>query len=90
MLFQGPNAGNIFYENLCMKAVNQCIGRAIRHVNDYATVVLLDKRYTNKSNSLPKWIQNSLAIHDSFAATIRSMAKFFADKKTKTDNPSLG
>lgn len=68
-----------------MKAVNQCIGRAIRHVNDYATVVLLDKRYANKSNSLPKWIKNSLSITDSFAATVRGMAKFFADKRTKND-----
>ncbi|XP_012254721.2 ATP-dependent DNA helicase DDX11 isoform X2 [Athalia rosae] len=76
-----PNAGSLFYENLCMKAVNQCIGRAIRHINDYAAVVLLDKRYTHKSNSLPTWLQNSLVITDSFPNTIRNMAKFFADRK---------
>jgi Rad3-related DNA helicase len=29
----------------CMKTVNQCIGRAIRHVHDHAAVVLLDGRY---------------------------------------------
>lgn len=23
----GGSAGNIYYENLCMKAVNQCIGK---------------------------------------------------------------
>ena len=41
-------AGNEYYENLCMKAVNQCIGRAVRHINDYASVVLLDVRYTHE------------------------------------------
>ncbi|XP_044006068.1 ATP-dependent DNA helicase DDX11 [Aphidius gifuensis] len=32
-----PGAGNEYYENSCMKAVNQCIGRAVRHINDYST-----------------------------------------------------
>ena len=26
-----PDAGQVHYDNLCMKAVNQSIGRAIRH-----------------------------------------------------------
>ena len=27
----GPSAGQEYYQNICMKAVNQSIGRAIRH-----------------------------------------------------------
>jgi chromosome transmission fidelity protein 1 len=34
----------VYYEALCMKAVNQCVGRVIRHAGDYAAVVLLDVR----------------------------------------------
>lgn len=65
-----PDAGNSFYENSCMKAVNQCIGRSVRHINDYSTVVLLDKRYCHKIKVLPQWIQRSVTINDSFGSVI--------------------
>ncbi|RWS27804.1 Chl1p-like protein, partial [Leptotrombidium deliense] len=34
--------GQKYYLNACMKAVNQSIGRVIRHSRDYATIILLD------------------------------------------------
>ncbi|KAJ5118549.1 hypothetical protein N7526_010186 [Penicillium atrosanguineum] len=52
-------AGRDFYENSCMRAVNQCIGRAIRHVNDYAAIVMIDRRYDSAriQGKLPGWIK---------------------------------
>ncbi|KXZ56265.1 hypothetical protein GPECTOR_1g231 [Gonium pectorale] len=38
-------SGRQYYEGLCVKAVNQCVGRAIRHAGDYAAIVLVDARY---------------------------------------------
>ncbi|XP_011638636.2 LOW QUALITY PROTEIN: ATP-dependent DNA helicase DDX11 [Pogonomyrmex barbatus] len=78
-----PDAGNIFYENACMKAVNQCIGRSVRHINDYSTVVLLDRRYCQKVKVLPQWIQRSIVINDSFGSVVGNIAKFFAAKRIK-------
>ncbi|KYN37720.1 ATP-dependent RNA helicase chl1 [Trachymyrmex septentrionalis] len=77
------DAGNSFYENSCMKAVNQCIGRSVRHINDYSTVVLLDKRYCHKVKVLPQWIQRSVTINNSFGSVVGNVAKFFAAKRIK-------
>jgi chromosome transmission fidelity protein 1 len=37
--------GRRYYEALCMRSVNQSVGRAIRHVGDYAAILLCDRRY---------------------------------------------
>uniref|UniRef100_A0A7S4UFP6 ATP-dependent helicase C-terminal domain-containing protein n=4 Tax=Ditylum brightwellii TaxID=49249 RepID=A0A7S4UFP6_9STRA len=59
---KGGISGNAYYHNLCMRAVNQSIGRAIRHGNDYAAVVLADARYASESRiwlGLPHWLRGS-------------------------------
>lgn len=60
-----------------MKAVNQCIGRAVRHRNDYACVVLLDKRYSRPKTqqALPTWIQRSLVTHEKFGLAFQAISK---------------
>jgi len=49
-------------ENICMRAVNQAIGRAIRHKNDWAGILLFDARYEQEriQGKLPGWIRKSL------------------------------
>ncbi|SCU77985.1 LAFA_0A04302g1_1 [Lachancea sp. 'fantastica'] len=56
-------AARDFYENICMKAVNQSIGRAIRHANDYANIYLLDKRYESPhiQNKLSNWVKERIS-----------------------------
>lgn len=78
----GSSAGAIYYENLCMKAVNQSIGRAIRHIGDYATVLLLDERYhrTNVIEKLPDWIKCNLVKLSSYGKAHIEIAHFFRDK----------
>jgi Rad3-related DNA helicase len=57
--------GQQYYENLCWKAINQSIGRAIRHQNDYSAIILIDTRYctipiNSLKEKLPQWIGDSL------------------------------
>ncbi|KAL4706903.1 hypothetical protein ACJJTC_012362 [Scirpophaga incertulas] len=75
----GPGAGNAYYEGLCMKAVNQCIGRAVRHANDYACVVLIDERYSRPQTTaaLPTFVQKSLIADCTFGKAIGTIGKFF-------------
>ena len=80
---QGSGKGRFYYENLCMKAVNQSIGRAIRHQSDYSCILLLDYRYCEKKNiqqSLPKWISDKLQVHNNYNQVQQIVSKFFVDK----------
>lgn len=59
---RAKQAARDFYENACMRAVNQSIGRAIRHKGDYAAIVLADRRYETDriKGKLPGWIRGSV------------------------------
>jgi chromosome transmission fidelity protein 1 len=76
-----PRPGEDFYESLCTRAVNQSIGRAIRHADYYAAIVLLDARFTRPQSvaRLPRWIGKSHSVAGSFDQTINSVRSFFAD-----------
>lgn len=79
----GKQAGQVHYENLCMKAVNQSVGRAIRHKEDYAAILFLDHRYSrpNIISQLPGWISRHLRVVDRFGPTIPQIRSFFKGKE---------
>lgn len=66
-----------------MRAVNQSIGRAIRHAGDYATILLVDTRYSRPRirGKLPKWIGEDVQVADSWSDAARGVAGFFRDKR---------
>ncbi|KAJ3084917.1 DEAD H (Asp-Glu-Ala-Asp His) box helicase 11, partial [Quaeritorhiza haematococci] len=75
---ESKGGGDEFYENLCMRAVNQSIGRAIRHKNDYATIALLDGRFIRPriKGKLPKWIRDSDVYEcERFGEAVQHVAK---------------
>jgi chromosome transmission fidelity protein 1 len=64
-----------------MKAVNQSIGRSIRHARDYASIVLMDSRYRDRANiaaMLPQWISSGLAHPASAGQLVQSLEAFYA------------
>eukprot|EP00736_Rhodelphis_marinus_P004914 Rmarinus@m.15946 len=80
--------GDEYYMNLCMRAVNQSIGRAIRHKNDYAAIVLFDRRYRRDDvlSRLPHWMRPSVSHPSSFGTAFREIAQFFRSRGTKDNS----
>ncbi|KAI1266953.1 DNA repair helicase [Xylariaceae sp. FL1019] len=88
-LVMAKQAARDFYENACMRAVNQSIGRAIRHRNDYAAIILLDRRFSTDriKGKLPGWIQNGLIEGSESGGLGQMMGKlssFFRSKRQTT------
>ncbi|KAL8909198.1 MAG: hypothetical protein Q9207_000372 [Kuettlingeria erythrocarpa] len=82
---EGKAAGREFYENACMRAVNQSIGRAIRHQSDFASILLLDRRYSTPriSDKLPGWIKQGLPPSNAASAfpdIVQQLHSFFQPK----------
>lgn len=82
---EGKGAAREFYENACMRAVNQSIGRAIRHKGDYASILLLDRRYRTPriEGKLPAWIRQGIVKGgaDGFGQVLETLRIFFEGKK---------
>ncbi|KAG0256848.1 DEAD H (Asp-Glu-Ala-Asp His) box helicase 11 [Mortierella polycephala] len=76
-------AGSEYYENLCMRAVNQSIGRAIRHQGDHAVIILMDRRYgvPRIRKKLPGWIGSSIEVCEQFGPVMTKLSGFFRAKR---------
>ena len=63
-----------------LQAVNQCIGRVIRHAKDWAVIILADARWavsnSHARSQLPGWIQSSLVVSHSFGEAYSQTTKF--------------
>lgn len=75
----GEMTGNLYLNNCCFKAVNQCIGRVIRDSTDYAVVVLLDLRYSYASSQdkLSAWTKRNMRADIDLEQMIERMRTFF-------------
>lgn len=78
-----------FYDNACMRAVNQSIGRAIRHQGDYSAIVLVDKRFGTERirGKLPGWIRGGMVEGSEgkgFQGLMGSLNMFFRGRKGAT------
>ena len=70
--------GKEWYEIQAFRALNQALGRCIRHKEDWGAVILLDSRFANAKNQsyLSKWIRANLGIEMSWKDAVPSLQHF--------------
>ncbi|XP_021085448.1 regulator of telomere elongation helicase 1 isoform X3 [Mesocricetus auratus] len=72
-------SGQEWYQQQASRAVNQAIGRVIRHRHDYGAIFLCDHRfaYADTRAQLPSWVRPYLKVYDNFGHVIRDVSQFF-------------
>ncbi|XP_053309652.1 regulator of telomere elongation helicase 1 [Spea bombifrons] len=72
-------SGQEWYRQQASRAVNQAIGRVIRHRQDYGAIFLCDHRFGNSDAraQLPSWVRPYARIYDNFGHIIRDVSQFF-------------
>ncbi|KFQ22059.1 Fanconi anemia group J protein, partial [Merops nubicus] len=77
---RGLLPGSHWYEIQAYRALNQALGRCIRHRNDWGALILVDDRFRNNPNKyitgLSKWIRQQVQHHDSFGRALESLQAF--------------
>ncbi|XP_074536130.1 Fanconi anemia group J protein [Halichoeres trimaculatus] len=86
---RGLLPGHRWYEIQAYRALNQALGRCIRHRNDWGALILVDDRYKNNPNKyitgLSKWVRQLVQHHDTFNDAMQSLVAFSQlQQKTET------
>ncbi|KAG8513271.1 Regulator of telomere elongation helicase 1 [Galemys pyrenaicus] len=72
-------SGQDWYRQQASRAVNQAIGRVIRHRHDYGAIFLCDHRFAHPDAQaqLPSWVRPHVQVYSSFGHVVRDVARFF-------------
>ncbi|XP_046892366.1 Fanconi anemia group J protein [Hypomesus transpacificus] len=77
---RGLLPGSRWYEIQAYRALNQALGRCIRHKNDWGALILVDDRFRNNPNKyitgLSKWVRQLVKHHDTLNGAMQSLTNF--------------
>ncbi|XP_055586273.1 regulator of telomere elongation helicase 1 homolog [Uranotaenia lowii] len=86
-------SGDEWYSLEASRAVNQAIGRVIRHKNDYGAILLCDSRFHNprQKAQLSSWIQRHLntAYNPAFGPIVGELSRFFRNAEKNLPQANL-
>lgn len=86
----GGYNGRLWYEAQAFRALNQALGRAIRHSNDWGSVFLVDSRYSEKKyqNGLPSWIVSNIKTFETYGQSVGPF-KIFVKSNAKEEKENI-
>ncbi|XP_024022473.1 regulator of telomere elongation helicase 1 homolog isoform X2 [Morus notabilis] len=73
--------GEDWYSQQASRAVNQAVGRVIRHRHDYGAIIFCDERFShsNRQSQISLWIQPHLKTYSKFGDVVLTLTRFFRD-----------
>lgn len=73
--------GEEWYSQQASRAVNQAVGRVIRHRHDYGAIIFCDERFTNsnRQSQISLWIQPHIKCYSKFGDVVFTLTRFFRD-----------
>lgn len=79
VLQNSPITGNQWYSQQASRAVNQAVGRVIRHRYDFGAILLADERFASNStvSTLSSWLRPMVQTFEEFGASTKSLGLFF-------------
>ncbi|XP_075709107.1 Fanconi anemia group J protein [Rhinoderma darwinii] len=76
---RGLLPGSQWYEIQAYRALNQALGRCIRHKNDWGALILVDDRFRSNPKyitGLSKWVRQLVQHHSTFNNALESLVAF--------------
>ena len=79
----GVLSGDQWYSQQAFRALNQAVGRCLRHRKDHGAVLLVDERYAHGANgalvrNLPKWLRPATRKCADFDESVAGLRAFFS------------
>ncbi|KAK8503390.1 hypothetical protein V6N12_034785 [Hibiscus sabdariffa] len=77
--------GEEWYNQQASRAVNQSVGRVIRHRHDYGAIIFCDERFAQSSrqSQISVWIQPHIKCYNKFGDAVFTLTRFFRDGGTR-------
>ncbi|CAN6939079.1 unnamed protein product [Brassica oleracea] len=78
-------SGSMWYSQEAARAVNQAIGRVIRHRHDYGAIIFCDERFEQRSqqSKISVWIRPHVKCYSSrYGEVISDLARFFQTERS--------
>ncbi|KAJ1661866.1 hypothetical protein EV178_006351 [Coemansia sp. RSA 1646] len=82
-------SGSKWYDIQAFRAINQALGRCLRHKMDWGAIILLESRFAYAWNisQLSKWIRNHVQVYNGFAEAKAELDNFY-DLRIQDDKAS--